>query len=137
MSISCLLTGTTLWAIISPKREKAGWHCTSRRGFLCLGDQNVNDLHNRIPDHFKGALYSVNPISINEITKGESAVGHKLRTIAFPAISTGIFGFPIDRCAKIMITTASEYLAGDTQIDEVIFCLYTSSDFEVFEKELK
>jgi len=61
----------------------------------------------------------------------------KLKTIAFPAISTGIFGYPIDRCAKIMISTAKEYLEGETQIDEVIFCLYSTSDFEVFEKELK
>jgi len=62
---------------------------------------------------------------------------HKLKTIAFPAISTGIFGYPIDRCAKIMISTTKEYLAGNTQIEEVIFCLYSSPDFEVFEKELK
>jgi O-acetyl-ADP-ribose deacetylase (regulator of RNase III) len=62
---------------------------------------------------------------------------HKLKTIAFPAISTGIFGYPIDRCAKMMISTAKEYLKRDTQIEEVIFCLYTSSDFDFFEKELK
>ena len=62
---------------------------------------------------------------------------HNLRSIAFPAISTGIFGYPIDRCAKIMISTVRKYLAGETQIKEVIFCLYSSSDFEVFEKELK
>jgi O-acetyl-ADP-ribose deacetylase (regulator of RNase III) len=61
---------------------------------------------------------------------------NNLKTIAFPAISTGIFGYPIDRCAKIMIDTAKEYLKGDTQIEEVIFCLYTSSDFDVFEKVL-
>jgi O-acetyl-ADP-ribose deacetylase (regulator of RNase III) len=62
---------------------------------------------------------------------------NKLKTIAFPAISTGIFGYPIDRCSKIMIATVKEYLRGSTQINEVIFCLYTTSDFEVFEKELK
>ena len=61
---------------------------------------------------------------------------HNMKTIAFPAISTGIFGYPIDRCAKIMITTAKEYLKGATQIKEVIFCLYSSQDYEVFEKEL-
>ncbi len=62
---------------------------------------------------------------------------HRLKTIGFPAISTGIFGYPIERCAKIMISTTKEYLKGNTQIDEVIFCLYTSSDFAFFEKELK
>ena len=62
---------------------------------------------------------------------------HSLKTISFPAISTGIFGYPIDRCAKIMISTAKEYLAGETQIEDVIFCLYSASDFKVFEDELK
>ncbi len=61
---------------------------------------------------------------------------NNLQIIAFPAISTGIFGYPIDRCAKIMIATAKEYLKGDTQIKRVIFCLYTQSDFDIFEKEL-
>ena len=62
---------------------------------------------------------------------------HNLKNIAFPAISTGIFGYPIDRCAKIMISNAKEYLTGETQIEDVIFCLYTSTDFQVFESELK
>ena len=61
---------------------------------------------------------------------------HELKTIAFPAISTGIFGYPIENCAKIMISTAKEYLSGETQIEEVIFCLYSIPDFEVFKKEL-
>lgn len=62
---------------------------------------------------------------------------NNLKTIAFPAISTGIFGYPIDRCARIMISNAKDYLAGETQIEEVIFCLYSASDFKVFENELK
>ena len=62
---------------------------------------------------------------------------YNLKSIAFPAISTGIFGFPIDRCSKIMINVAKEYLQGITQIEKIIFCLYSASDFEVFEKELK
>ncbi len=62
---------------------------------------------------------------------------HHLKTIAFPAISTGIFGYPIDRCAKIMISTAKNYLQGTTLIEEVIFCLYSQADFKVFERELK
>jgi len=62
---------------------------------------------------------------------------HKLKRISFPAISTGIFGYPIEKCAKIMISTAKEYLSGETQIEEVVFCLYSKTDFEVFKKELK
>ena len=61
---------------------------------------------------------------------------HGLKSLAFPAISTGIFGYPIDKCAKIMISTAKEYLKGITQIEEVVFCLFSQSDFDVFETEL-
>ncbi|MFX0073874.1 MAG: macro domain-containing protein [Candidatus Hermodarchaeota archaeon] len=61
---------------------------------------------------------------------------HKLKTIAFPAISTGIFGYPIQRCSKVMISTAKEYLAGETQIREIVFCLFSSSDFKIFNEEL-
>jgi O-acetyl-ADP-ribose deacetylase (regulator of RNase III) len=62
---------------------------------------------------------------------------NKLKIIAFPAISTGIFEYPIDRCAKIMIKTAKEYLLGDTQIEKVIFCLYTEEDFKIFSSYLR
>ncbi|TFG29302.1 MAG: macro domain-containing protein [Promethearchaeota archaeon] len=62
---------------------------------------------------------------------------HGLKTIAFPAISTGIFGYPIDRCASIMISSAKDYLSGPTQIEEVIFCLFSDTDFNVFKKQLK
>jgi O-acetyl-ADP-ribose deacetylase (regulator of RNase III) len=61
---------------------------------------------------------------------------HRLKTIAFPAISTGIFGYPIERCAKIMISTAKKYLNGETQIRQVVLCLHSEPDYEVFNKEL-
>jgi len=61
---------------------------------------------------------------------------HKLESIAFPAISTGILGFPLDRCAKIMISTAKSYLEGETGIKKVIFCLFDARSYQAFEKEL-
>ncbi len=62
---------------------------------------------------------------------------NNLKIIAFPAISTGIFGYPIDRCAKIMINTSKDYLQGNTQIEKVIFCLYTEKDFKIFSSYLR
>lgn len=81
----------------------------------------------------------------NEDAKLENAVinslklmdEHALKTIAFPAISTGIFGYPINRCARVMISTAKKYLSKKTQIKEVVFCLYSESDYEIFNNELK
>lgn len=59
------------------------------------------------------------------------------RSIAFPAISTGIFGFPKERCASIMLKTAIEFLEQQkTSLEEVIFCLYSQEDLGIFEKTL-
>ncbi len=60
-----------------------------------------------------------------------------LSSIAFPAISTGIFGYPMNRCARIMLRTTKQYLEGTTGIEEVIFCLYGKRAFAEFEKALK
>lgn len=62
---------------------------------------------------------------------------NSLRTIAFPAISTGIFGFPMDICADIMINSAIEYLSGKTNIKKVIFVLYDEKALHTFRKKLK
>jgi O-acetyl-ADP-ribose deacetylase (regulator of RNase III) len=59
-----------------------------------------------------------------------------LTSIAFPAISTGIFGYPLDRCAAIMLATTKKYLEGTKGIEKVVFCLYDSLARETFEKEL-
>ncbi|HOC39628.1 MAG TPA: macro domain-containing protein, partial [Thermodesulfobacteriota bacterium] len=61
---------------------------------------------------------------------------HSLRTISFPAISTGIFGYPLDRCAEIMISTTKDYLTGQTGIERVVFCLYGKDAYDVFAGEL-
>lgn len=60
-----------------------------------------------------------------------------LKSIAFPAISTGIFGYPIDRCADIMLDTTIEYLKGTTGLERVVFCLYGQTAYNVFENALK
>ena len=62
---------------------------------------------------------------------------NKLKTIAFPAISTGIFGFPITKCAKIMLETTIDYLKGRTGLEKVVFCLFGTDDYEVFRNRLE
>ena len=60
-----------------------------------------------------------------------------LTSLTFPAISTGIFGFPITRCASIMLSTTVEFLEHDSQLDEVRFCLWGQDAYAVFESALK
>jgi O-acetyl-ADP-ribose deacetylase (regulator of RNase III) len=62
---------------------------------------------------------------------------HGLDSIAFPAVSTGIFGYPIDRCAGIMLETAIAYLRGDTRLRRVVFCLFDEAALRVFSLALE
>jgi O-acetyl-ADP-ribose deacetylase (regulator of RNase III) len=62
---------------------------------------------------------------------------HNLKSLAFPAISTGVFGFPKDRCAIIMLSTAIAYLEGPTKLKRVVFCLYDQQTFKIFKDTLE
>ena len=60
-----------------------------------------------------------------------------LKSIVFPAISTGIFGFPIERCADIMLSNSIDYLKRDTGLEKIIFCLYGQQAFDTFKITLE
>lgn len=59
-----------------------------------------------------------------------------LHRIAFPAISTGILGFPLDRCAHIMAGTTMKLLQRPSELNCVVFCLFSADTFEVFQPEI-
>lgn len=61
---------------------------------------------------------------------------HGLASLSFCAISTGIYGYPIDRCSHIMLKSTIEYLKGTTGLKRIVFCLFDKPAFEVFEREL-
>ncbi len=54
----------------------------------------------------------------------ELARDHDLATVAFPAISTGVYGFPIPRAARIAVRTVADFLARHDRPREVIFCCF-------------
>ena len=64
------------------------------------------------------------------------AAEKKIKDIAFPAISTGIFGFPLQRCSEIMLKEAVAFLEKHDYPQEIIFCLYGEGAYSVFEKTL-
>ncbi|MFN2441087.1 MAG: macro domain-containing protein [Thermoanaerobaculia bacterium] len=67
----------------------------------------------------------------------ERAVELGAESIAFPAISTGIFGYPMDRCARIMLRTVSTFDPGEARLRSVTFCLYGRAALEEFETAMK
>ncbi len=64
----------------------------------------------------------------------EVLVENDLSSIAFPAISTGIFGYPIERAAPLMLSTAADFLKESGAGLEIRFVLYSKKDYGVFEK---
>lgn len=60
-----------------------------------------------------------------------------MRTIAFPALGTGVGGFPLEECASLMIGAVRKYAAGKTGIERVIFVLYGDTAYRAFKAELE
>ncbi|MCS7203586.1 MAG: macro domain-containing protein [Thermodesulfovibrio sp.] len=61
---------------------------------------------------------------------------HKLKSISFPAISSGIYGVPKEVVAKVLVNTAAEYLKNEqTTIKEIEFCLFDEDTYKYFKAE--
>lgn len=60
------------------------------------------------------------------------AVDNKIKTIAFPAISTGVYRFPLERAAQIAINTVKDFLDKYKEIEKVIFVCFDDSTLKVY-----
>ena len=58
------------------------------------------------------------------------AVQHQVKTIAFPAISCGVYGYPIDQAARIAIATVLNFLKTEPSIDGVSFVCFSDADYD-------
>ena len=64
------------------------------------------------------------------------AVDNGVKTIAFPNISTGVYGFPKERAAKIAIETVRKFLEKDKSMNEVVFVCFDRENHEIYERLL-
>ncbi|XP_062851026.1 ADP-ribose glycohydrolase MACROD2 isoform X2 [Trichomycterus rosablanca] len=79
----------------------------------------------------KGALKSCYLNSLDLLKE------NKLRSVAFPCISTGIYGFPNDPAASIALQTVKDWLSENMdEIDRIIFCVFLDTDFEIYKKKM-
>ncbi len=78
----------------------------------------------------------VSEASLRAATRASLALAeaHGLCSIAFPAIGTGVGGFPVQRCAEVMLEEARAHLAGATTLAEVHFVLKGEPTYRVFEQ---
>ncbi len=78
----------------------------------------------------------VTETSLRDATRAslELARAHGLRSLAFPAVGTGVGGFSVQRCAEVMLGEARSHLAGDTTLETIHFVLFGEPAYRVFEQ---
>jgi len=71
-------------------------------------------------------------------TSIEQAIGIGARTLAFPSISTGVYGYPFDQAAQIAVATVRQTLRGHAgqALDEVLLCCFSAADLRLMEAAL-
>ncbi len=97
----------------------------------------------------KYVIHTVGPVYQGG-TKGEAALlrsAHleslklaslkKLKSVSFPAISTGVYGYPVDEAAHIALRTVTDYLREHADIELVRFVLFGRNTYEIFAEELR
>ena len=64
------------------------------------------------------------------------AATHGIASLAFPSISTGIYGYPVEPAATIAVSTVRSSLHSLATIEEVVFCCFSAGDLAVYERAL-
>lgn len=113
----------------------------------CKTGEAVITTAGKLPAKF--VIHTVGPVwnggNKNEETKLAScytnslqiALDNNCKTIAFPNISTGIYGFPKDLAAKISVKTVIEFLSTNGIIDKVLFVCFDSENFELLTEQVE
>jgi len=64
------------------------------------------------------------------------ADAHHIRSIAFPSISTGIFGYPIELAAVLAVSTTRALVHELVSLEEIVFCCFSQADLQVYQRAL-
>lgn len=81
-----------------------------------------------------GGSTSAHPLRASIAHSLRIAAQNRLKTVAFPAVGTGIASFPMHDCAQIMLTEAAKHLGGPTSLERIYFVLFDASSLAVFEQ---
>ncbi|XP_021245626.1 O-acetyl-ADP-ribose deacetylase MACROD2 isoform X3 [Numida meleagris] len=98
----------------------------------------------------KYVIHTVGPIARGHITDTHKenlascyksslklAKENSIRSLAFPCISTGIYGFPNEPAAAIALSTTKEWLSKNhNEVDRIIFCAFLEVDYKIFKKKM-
>lgn len=65
------------------------------------------------------------------------AADNGIRSVAFPSISTGVYGYPVERAARIALREILAFLKGHPTMQEVIMCCFSARDYKVYQETLR
>ncbi|KAJ7307281.1 hypothetical protein JRQ81_009285, partial [Phrynocephalus forsythii] len=102
----------------------------------------------RLPAKF--VIHTVGPIAQGEPSASQEAelgncyknslklaLENKLRAVAFPCISTGVFGYPNDAAAEVVLDTLRKWLEDNKEkVDRIILCVFLEKDDEIYKEKL-
>lgn len=91
-------------------------------------------IHTVGPVYGRGGIEKAEQLASCYLNSLKLAVEQGLKTVAFPAISTGVYGYPLDEAAKVSSQAIEEFLRTDSTIDEVRLVFFSRGDAEVFLK---
>lgn len=104
---------------------------------------NGYNLSARYVVHTVGPVYEENPEAAQGLLRAcylnslrLAAAHHDIRTIAFPAISTGVYGYPKEAAATIAVETVRNFLAHDDSFEEIRFITYSDADRVIYDQLL-
>lgn len=84
---------------------------------------------------WKGGKYNEEDLLASCYNKSlELAVKNHVKSIAFPNISTGVYGFPKNKAAGIAISTVKNFLTEYEEIEKVIFAVFDDENFEIYNR---
>jgi O-acetyl-ADP-ribose deacetylase (regulator of RNase III) len=109
------------------------------------GDAKITKGYNltaRYVIHAVGPIYRNNANAANLLASAyqrslEVAHEYDVRTIAFPAISTGVYGYPLREASQVALETLRDFALNNTSIDHMIIVLFTADAYEVFSDTFK
>jgi O-acetyl-ADP-ribose deacetylase (regulator of RNase III) len=121
------------------------WEECKKLGGCATGEAKITkgyNLPNRYVIHTVGPVYSgsskdaglLRSCYINSLKLADA---HDIKSISFPALSTGIFGYPLDEAATVAINAIIDYLDGDTAIETVRMVLYDRASYDEHLRALK
>lgn len=114
---------------------------TSKLGGCLTGDAKITKGYNlkaRHVIHAVGPVFIIDPIAAPELLASayrrslEVLLENGLKTIAFPAISTGIYGYPLDEAAPVALKAVCDFIAAREGVELVRFVLFTQESLNTF-----